>query len=397
MLRDAYEIDKFFLDIQQLTSKMDPQLAAIDKLLDDDELYRMVRGDLEQRYPLTTVTGRPSTPAQVILRMLAVKHIYNLSYEQTEHYVKDSLVLRSFCRLYLEQVPDDTVLIRWANTIHPRTLEAFNARIVTLATELRVTKGRRLRTDGTVVESNIHYPTDGSLLCDSVRVLSRTLKRARSVLSAAVGLGKQVFRDRSRSAKQTAQRIGRAARKAGDATQQAYRKLVGIAKASVQQAQQVLEALSLEASDQAVQLRQTLETFIPRAEQVIVQTIRRVFEGQQVPASDKLVSIFEPHTDIIKRGKLAKETEFGHKVWLDEVDGGIISRYEVLAGNPPDQDQWRPALDHHLEQFSRAPTRASGDRGLWAPENETYATDLGVRRVILPQRGWKTPARKRHE
>ena len=110
MLRDAHEIDKLFLDIQELTSKMEPQLAAIDKLLDDDELYRLVRGDLEQRYPQTAVTGRLSTPVEVILRMLVVKHLYNLSYEQTEGYVRDSLVLRRFCRLYLEAVPDHSTL-----------------------------------------------------------------------------------------------------------------------------------------------------------------------------------------------------------------------------------------------------------------------------------------------
>ena len=194
MPRDRYQIDKLFLHIQPLSSKMDPQLAAIHKVLDDDELYHLVRGDLEKRYPKSAVTGRPSTPAEVILRMLVVKHLYNLSYEKTDQYVSDSLVLRAFPRLYLEPVPDDTVPIRWANTIEPQRLEALHARTVTLATELPVAKGRRLHTDGTVVESNIHHPTDGSLLCDSVRVLSRALKRAPSLLSDATGLSKQVFR-----------------------------------------------------------------------------------------------------------------------------------------------------------------------------------------------------------
>jgi IS5 family transposase len=106
MLRDAYAIDKSFIGIQELMSEMDAQLAHIDHLLDDDELYQMVRRDLEQRYPLTRWTGRPSTPVEVILRMLVVKHLYGLSYEKTEQYVKDSLVLRRFCRVYLERVPD---------------------------------------------------------------------------------------------------------------------------------------------------------------------------------------------------------------------------------------------------------------------------------------------------
>ncbi len=390
MLRDAYQIDKFFIGIQELTSEMDAQLARIDGLLDDDELYQMVRQDLEQRYPLTRSSGRPSTPVEVILRMLVVKHLYGLSYEKTEQYVKDSLVLRRFCRVYLEAVPDHSTLNKWALTIKPETLQVLNARVVKLATELRVTSGRKLRTDGTVVETNIHYPTDSSLLVDSVRVLSRTLKRAQQVLGGVSGLPNETFRDRTRSAR-------RAARQGRQATRQTYGRLLDTTRASIRQAQTVLEALKEEASEQTDRLRQTLETFIPRTQQVIGQTVRRVFEGEKVPAQDKLVSIFEPHSDIIKRGKAHKETEFGHKVWLDEVEGGIISGYRVLEGNPSDQDQWQPSLDHHVQLFGKPPWLASADRGVWLPDNEQYATDLGVKRVILPQRGDKSDDRKRYE
>ncbi len=397
MLRDAYEIDKFFIGIQELMSEMDAPLARIDGLLDDDELYQMVRQDMEQRYPLTQLTGRPSTPVEVILRMLVVKHTYDLSYEKTEQYVKDSLVLRRFCRVYLERVPDHSTLNKWALTINPETLQALNARVVRLATKLRVTSGRKLRTDGTLVETHIHYPTDSSLLADSVRVLSRTLKRAQQVLAGSAELAKETFRDRSRSARRAARQIGNAARQGSQATRKTYRRLVDTTQASIRQAQVVLEALKEETSAQAAKQRDTLETFIPRAQQVIDQTVRRVFEGERVPAQDKVVSIFEPHTDIIKRGKANKETEFGHKVWLDEVEGGIISGYRVLEGNPSDQDQWQPSLDHHLQQFGRPPDLASADRGVSAPGNEQYATDLGVRRVILPQRGDKSEERKHYE
>jgi len=397
MLRDAYEIDKFFIDIQELTSEMDGQLARVDGLLDDDELYQMVRQDLEQRYPLTRLTGRPSTPVGVILRMLVVKHLYGLSYEKAEQYVKDSLVLRRFWRVYLERVPDHSTLNKWALTIKPETLQALNARVVKLATELRVTSGRKLRTDGTVVETHIHYPTDSSLLADSVRVLSRTLKRAQQVLAGSAELAKETFRDRGRSARRAARQIGNAARQGSQATRKTYRRLVGTAAASVGQARMVLETLKEETSAQAARLRATLETFIPRAEQVIDQTVRRVFEGEKLPPQQKLVSIFEPHSDIVKRGKAHKDTEFGHKVWLDETEGGIISGYRVLEGNPSDQDQWQPSLDHHVQQFGRPPDLASADRGVWSPGNEQYATELGVRRVILPHRGDKSDERKRYE
>ena len=136
MLRDRHEIDKFFMDIQMLTSQMDTELAQIDHLLDDDEIFQRVKGDLAQRYPNTTRTGRKSTPVEVVLRMLVVKQLHNWSYEQTEQYVKDSLVLRRFCRVYFEDVPDDTTLIRWAKQIKPQTLEALNWRVVRIATEL---------------------------------------------------------------------------------------------------------------------------------------------------------------------------------------------------------------------------------------------------------------------
>jgi IS5 family transposase len=282
-------------------------------------------------------------------------------------------------------------------TIKPETLQALNGRAVELTTQLRVTSGRKLRTDGTVVETHIHYPTDSSLLADSVRVLSRTLKRAQRVLAGASGLTKITFRDRTRSAKRAARQIASAARQSSRATQQSYRRLVDTAKASVRQAQMVLEALKAGASVQADKLRDTLETFIPRAQQVIDQTVRRVFEGEKVPPQDKLVSIFEPHTNIIKRGKANQATEFGHKVWLDEAEGGIITGYRVLEGNPSDQDQWQPSLNHHVQLFGRPPDLASADRAVWTPGNEQYATDLGVRRVILPQRGDKSEERKRYE
>jgi len=397
MLRDSYEVDKYFIGIQALMSQMDKQLTHIDQLLDDDELYQMVKQDLEQRHPLTKSTGRQSTPVEVILRMLVVKHMHNLSYEKTEQYVKDSLVLRRFCRVYFESVPDHSTLNKWALQIQPRTLQALNERVVGLATELRVTKGRKLRTDGTLVETHIHYPTDSSLLADSVRVLGRTLKQARSVLGTTGGLAQETFRNRTRSARRAARQIASAARQGSKATKKTYRHLVNTTRASIGQAQTVLAALKTQTSRQAHKLCATLETFIPLAQQVIDQTVRRVFEGEQVPARDKLVSIFEPHTDIIRRGKAKRATEFGHKVWFDELDGGIISRYAVLDGNPPDEAQWEAALDHHVRLFGKPPRLASADRGVSSFDNQTLAADLGVKRVILPQPGPKSDERKRYE
>jgi IS5 family transposase len=401
MLQDRYETDKIFEDILKLTNEMDPILAEIDRILDDEELYQLIRSDLAKRFPQTEVTGRNSTPVEVILRMLAIKRLYKLSYEQTEYQVRDSLVLRQFCRVYLQDVPDDTTLIRWAGLVQPETLEQFNSRLTELACQLKVTRGRKLRTDGTVVETNIHPPSDSSLLADSVRVLGRTLSRAKQVLGEQAELGKEVFRNRVRSVRRLARQVGEAMRRGGEQAKtegkRAYRKLIRAAEATIEQAQQVLPVLKKQTAQHTKKLIRTLETFIPRAQQVVTQTVRRVLHQEKVPASEKIVSIFEPHTDIIRRNKAHKPTEFGHKVWLDEVDGGIVTRWDVLEGNPNDDRQWLPSLDHHIERFGKAPKQASGDRGVHSPNNERQARERGVQHVILPQPGRRSEERWQHE
>jgi IS5 family transposase len=299
--------------------------------------------------------------------------------------------------VYFENVPDDTTLIRWANLIGSETLSAYNQRVTQLATELKVTRGRKLRTDGTVVETNIQAPSDSRLLADSVRVIGRTLQRAKQVLTGQTDLGAQVFRNRSRSARKTARQVQRMVTRQKEVAKQAYRKLVQITQQSVSQAQQVLEALTANSDPQAQGLKDTLETFLPRAEQVVEQTIRRVFQDEKVPAEEKIVSIFEPHTAIIRRGKAGKPVEYGHKVWLDEVEGGIVTRWEVLDGNPSDRDQWIPSLDAHQQRFGKPPTQASADRGVFSADNEAEAHRRGIKRVVLPKPGKKSEKRRQHE
>jgi IS5 family transposase len=318
MLQDRYETDKVFSSILKLTNEMDPVLAQIDEILDDEEIFQLGKADLSKRHAKTLVTGRNSTPVEVILRMLAIKRLYGFSYEDTEYHVRDSLVLRQFCRIYFNDVPDDTTLIRWANLIQPETLEKFNQRVTQLAKALNITRGRKMRTDGTVVESHIHFPTDSSLLADGVRVLGRSLQRAKQVLADRSDLPQAVFRNRVRSARQTARQISQTLRKGNKTAQargrEAYGKLVTITQATITQAQQVLTALQDDTTQEAQRLAKTLETFIPRTQQVIDQTQRRVFQDEKVPAREKLVSLFEPHTDIIRRNKRGRPVEYGHKV-----------------------------------------------------------------------------------
>src|SRR3954452_8034442 len=179
MLRDRYEPVDLFAMVPQLGLQFEPQPAQLDQLLDDDRIFARVRDDLGRRYPLTRVRGRNSTPVEVILRMLVVMRLYSRSYARAEYFVNDSLVLRQFCRVYLERVPDDTTLIRWARLVGPEALQELNDRAVELARDRKVPRGRKLRVDTTAVETEIHYPTDSGLIGDGVRVVSRLLRRGK--------------------------------------------------------------------------------------------------------------------------------------------------------------------------------------------------------------------------
>src|SRR6266436_7033288 len=213
MLVDHYEAEDVFSRVPRMAERIDPVLNKLDQLLDDDELYSQVRADFGKRYRYTLVHGRHSTPVEVILRMLICKHLHQWSYQETEEQVDQNLILRWFCRLYWAPVPDDTTLIRWANTLHPETLHALNDRVVQLAVQAKVTKGRKLRLDATCVQTEIHHPTDSGLLVDSVRVLARFVKRAKELITDQVRSVEQTCRSRLRSAKQVAQTLHRQLRR----------------------------------------------------------------------------------------------------------------------------------------------------------------------------------------
>ena len=395
MIVDRYDPVNLSELIPELRLQMEPELAQLDRLLDDDEIFLRIKADFSKRRPNSERLGRHSTPIEVILRMLIVRRLYDWSFEATERNVSDSLILRQFCRLYLEAAPDDTTLIRWAKLIGPKTLECLNERVVALAFERKLTRGRKLRTDATVVETNICHPTDSGLLNDGVRVLGRLMGKAKEIL----GVTGEVFRNRTRSAKRLARSIAERARRrrgegAKEALKDAYERLTGVAKASLKQAGKVREMLR---SEERRGLAEELERFEGLVERVVEQTERRVLEGESVKAAEKLVSIFEEHTSIIRRGKAGRETEYGHKVWLEETEGGIISGYRVLEGNPADQDQLLPALQRHEESFGKPPRLVAADRGVYSPDNERECQQRGIERVCLPKPGNKSERRREYE
>jgi len=216
MLIDSYPSEDVFARVPELAHHTDPVLRQLDALLEDDRLYQQVRADLGRRYPLTMVAGCHSTPGEAILRLLVVKHLYNWSYRETEERVADSLVLRWFCRIYFQAVPDFSTLQRWAHAIQPATVQALNDRVVALAHEVKVTKGRKLRIDGTAVATTIHHPTDSGLLADGVRVLGRVIRWSKPLVQEQLGGVRDAFRSRVRTMRRGLQTLHRLRRRPGE-------------------------------------------------------------------------------------------------------------------------------------------------------------------------------------
>ena len=241
--------------------------------------------------------------------MLLLKHLFGWSYQETEDRVDESLVLRWFSRLFWEPTPDDTTLIRWANTLQPETLHQLNDHVVELARQARVTQGRKLRLDATCVQTEIHHPTDSGLLVDSVRILSRLVKRAKGLVADQVRSVEQACRSRLRSAKRVAQQLHRQLRRKGEDKEaeqkQLYQKLVDTAEQMVRQATRVVTALSQQTEQQARRLRTEAQAVLPLVKQVIEQTRSRVLEGKKVPAERDQCSAFSSRTPAPFRGTKA--------------------------------------------------------------------------------------------
>lgn len=404
MLIDRYPPEDVFARVPELADQTDPVLVQLDRLLEDDQLYQQVRADLVRRYRLTAVHGRHSTPAEALLRLLVVKHLYAWSFEETEKRVADSLVLRWFTRLYFRRVPDDTTLLRWARTLQPDTLHALVARAAQLAAQARVTRARKLRVDGTVVETTIHYPTDSRLLGDGVRVLTRLVQRARPLVAKQLAGVRDAFRRRTRSMQRTLQALYRqvrhrsqeAAQAAVEQRRQRYAKLIGITEETLEQARRVRQVLTQVAAPAgprssrpalAQRLEASLDHFLPLLAQVVRQARTRVLEGGQVPPQEKVVSLFEPHTRVLQREKPGAPVEFGRHLVLDEVEGGIITRYRILPAGEGERHELERAVAHHRAVFKHSPHLVAADRGFHVPGQEVPFQQAGVKHVAVPWKG----------
>jgi transposase, IS5 family len=376
-------------------------LRKIDALLEDDAVIEVVAQALEKRWPQSRRRGRLGTPAEVVIRLLILKHLFDWSYDDMEREVRANLVYRMFTRIDAGDVPDAKTILKIARALGPEIIQQLHRQVVEVAKRAGVTHGRRFRVDTTVVETNVHYPTDSTLLQDGVRVLTRIMQRASTALGDPAGR----IRNRLRSVTRRVLIIGYEARspKTRNAMVKSYRKLMATTRAvlrgtatMVRRLGQRVRTASLLAQPMLRRAQDRLRDLQPLVQRVVNQTRARVLGGDtHVP--DKVLSLFERHTVTIRKGKIAKPNEFGNLVTIQEAEHQIVTAFEVHAGRPADVTLWTSALDQHQAIFGRAPDLAAGDRGFSSARNEQAAIDRGVRRVVLPRSGPKSPARRAYE
>jgi IS5 family transposase len=393
----------FYLPLaKQAALLKDDLLEPVDQLLDDPLLVDLVRSCLAARHPASLRTGRPGIAPDRLLRCCVLKHLKGWSFRDLERELRSNLIYRRFTRFDAETTPDFTTFSKLFALLSPADTQQIHQRVVGLAREQGVAPGRKLRTDTTCVESNVHYPTDSSLLGDGIRVLSRSLQR----IAAECKNGALEVVDHARSVKHRLLEISRSAKCLTEANQQrmreSYQKLVALTRGVVRQVSDAVQRWSkgrlkvvgkfLLVEAQIGQLRH----FLPLVEKVIAQTKERVWGGNS-HVEGKVLSLFEPHTEVIRKGKAHKPNEFGRLVRIDEVENGIVSGYQVLEGNAADTNSWLPAIQHHQARFGNAPKMATADRGFFSAKNEREAEDLGVEKVALPATGRLSQSRAKRQ
>jgi len=326
-------------------------------------------------------TGAKGMPAEQVVRFAVVKMKEQLSYRDLQARVADSICVRGFCLVGSDNVPVFTTLQVNIKRIRPQTWEAINDAIIAYACDRGVEDGQRVRIDTTGVKTNIHHPTDSHQLWDSVRVLARILQRVETDVPRLRG----AFHDHRRAAKRLFYRIHNT--RGQDNKKPLYKRLIALAEKTVAYGRTAMDALManqcacfeemLAAAEHTAQLNQ----FVPLAERVIDQSRRRVLLGEDVPADEKVLSIFEPHTDIIKKGQ--REILYGHKVLFTGGKSNLILDCTIEQGNPADAAQFIPALDRHEEQFGHIPEQVATDAGFASKANARDAQTKGVKDVVF--------------
>lgn len=399
---DARFYENDLVELAQRTPKFRQLHDLLQVVCADARVQLAVRHDLVPWRTGAAARGAPALPATVTICVAVLRRLMSWSYRTTMQELNVNAGWRWVCQLYLERVPNFRTIQNRESKLRPKTIGLIHEVVVAWGRKLGVTQAKKLRLDGSVTETNIHYPTDSGLLDDAARVLSRLVRQARAILQPRSAADKKWFRNRHRQAHRLARDISRLSRSKAKNTAKSsrklYKQLLALVQSLLTQVAEIQPRLRQLKEPAADGLNESLDQYLPLVQQVIAQTQKRVLHGVPAAASDKVLSLFEPHTALICRGKAKpKETEFGRKIWYAEVEGGLISEYRLLKGNPDESQFLIPTLQHHCQLFGKPPHEVCGDRGIHSPENEQQARALGVHRVSLPQPGYKSNCRRRHE
>lgn len=356
------------------------ELAMMSRVLDDlPDAIDLVYDDLLNKKGEPALTGREAMAAEQVLRALVIKQRFDLSYEGLAFELADSNSVRAFCRLPLGMsTPTKSTLQRNIKRVKASTWEQINRLVIKYAQEKKIELGRMTRTDCTVVETNIHEPSDSSLLWDCVKVLVRFMTKAKEEFGAR-------FQSRRRRAKRRA--LGILNAKSKEQRTALYRDLLKVTNETIAQANDVLIQLKITPSADAKSavalclIQQGIEEVLALAKRVVDQTERRVLRGESVPATEKIVSIFEPHTDIIVKDR--RDTFYGHKICLTTGASGLVLDVVVEDGNPADTKLARKMVDRVGSVLGRLPSQVTFDGGFSSKANVEEIKKLGVTDVVF--------------
>lgn len=355
------------------------ELKAISCILDRNSIiYDLAMQDLSSDSKKSKAGAKGMTAEQVV-RAAIVKQMFEFSYKDLAFHLVDSVSLRRFCFIGIaDKGFKKSVLCKNIKAISPKTWEAINRRLILFAKDEGIEKGREVRIDCTVVESNIHAPSDSTLLWDSVRVLARMLKKARDLIPRS-GIR---FQDHARRAKRRMLNIQYA--KTKKQRKSHYLDLLKITRSTVAYAHNAMELLQYNPDVVAMMLFLDLKRTAALALRVIDQTEKRVLQGLSVHSSDKIVSIFEPHTDIIVKDK--RDTFFGHKICLTGGRSNLITDCTIEDGNPADTDLVEKMLNRQNEIYSRYPLKAAFDGGFASKDNLEIAKGMEIKDVCFAKK-----------
>ena len=355
------------------------EFAQISKILDaNSNIYTLVQQDLGVSGKNIGANGMT---AEQVFRTAIIKKIGNYSYRELAFHIEDSRTYRHFCKIGFGKSFKKSALHKGGKAISAGTWEQVNRLLTDHAKSIGVEKGRKVRVDCTVVESNIHAPYDSELLVDCNRVLARLLTQAKTELPGIVFR----FMDHCRRSKRRNLEIMNA--KNNVERKKPYNDLIQITENSVGYADKALKflvkynAVTLEEQGCKDYLVQEIKHYLPLVRQVICQTRRRVLGSESVPAVEKIVSIFEPHTDIIRKDR--RETYYGHKICVAGGPSNLIHDCVVLEGNPSDSELTTMMLDRQKHIYGRYPLKVAFDGGFSSQVNLAEAKHRGIKDVCF--------------